>query len=152
MKKLDDMVADKGYAFVKVYPKTDKFDENKTVDIDYEVDPGEKVYIRNVQISGNDRTVDRVVRRELYLTEGNLYSRTDLQDSKDALKRTSYFDDVEIEEDPVDKNTVDLKVKVKEASTGSISGGIGYGSSDGLLLNAALSDIKHLWALVFKDK
>ena len=112
MKKLDDMVADKGYAFVKVYPKTDKFDENKTVDIDYEVDPGEKVYIRNVQISGNDRTVDRVVRRELYLTEGNLYSRTDLQDSKDALKRTSYFDDVEIEEDPVDKNTVDLKVKV----------------------------------------
>ena len=43
----------------------------KTVDIDYEVDPGEKVYIRNVQISGNDRTVDRVVRRELYLTEGN---------------------------------------------------------------------------------
>ena len=140
MKKLDDMVADKGYAFVKVYPKTDKFDENKTVDIDYEVDPGEKVYIRNVQISGNDRTVDRVVRRELYLTEGNLYSRTDLQDSKDALKRTSYFDDVEIEDDPVDKNTVDLKVKVKEASTGSISGGIGYGSSDGLLLNAALSD------------
>ena len=90
-----------------------KFDENKTVDIDYEVDPGEKVYIRNVQISGNDRTVDRVVRRELYLTEGNLYSRTDLQDSKDALKRTSYFDDVEIEEDPVDKKYSRSKSKSK---------------------------------------
>lgn len=140
MKKLDDLVANKGYAFVKVYPKTQKYDENKTVDIEYEVEPGEQVYIRNVQISGNDRTVDRVVRRELYLTEGNLYNRTDLEDSKDALKRTSYFDEVEIKEERVDKNTVDLEVQVKEASTGSISGGIGYGSSDGLLLNASLSD------------
>ncbi len=140
MKKLDDIVADKGYAFVKVQPKTLKHDENKTVEIEYEVIPGEQVYIRNVKISGNDRTVDRVVRRELYLTEGNLYNRTDLQDSKDALKRTSYFDDVEIKEERIDKSTVDLEVKVKEASTGSITGGIGYGSSDGLLLNAGVSD------------
>ena len=140
MKKLDDMVADKGYAFVRINPKTEKNVEDKTVSIVYEVVPDEKVYIRNVQISGNDRTVDRVVRRELYLTEGNLYSRTDLQDSKDALKRTSYFDEVEIEEQRVGANQVDLLVKVKEASTGSISGGIGYGSSDGLLLNASVSD------------
>jgi len=140
MKKLDDMVADKGYAFVRINPKTEKNVEDRTVSIVYEVVPDEKVYIRNVQISGNDRTVDRVVRRELYLTEGNLYSRTDLQDSKDALKRTSYFDEVEIEEQRVGANQVDLLVKVKEASTGSISGGIGYGSSDGLLLNASVSD------------
>ena len=140
MKKLDDMVADKGYAFVRINPKTEKNVEDKTVSIVYEVVPDEKGYIRNVQISGNDRTVDRVVRRELYLTEGNLYSRTDLQDSKDALKRTSYFDEVEIEEQRVGANQVDLLVKVKEASTGSISGGIGYGSSDGLLLNASVSD------------
>ena len=140
MKKLDDIVADKGYAFVRINPKTEKNVEDKTVSIVYEVVPDEKVYIRNVQISGNDRTVDRVVRRELYLTEGNLYSRTDLQDSKDALKRTSYFDEVEIEEQRVGANQVDLLVKVKEASTGSISGGIGYGSSDGLLLNASVSD------------
>ena len=140
MKKLDDIVADKGYAFVRINPKTEKNVEDRTVSIVYEVVPDEKVYIRNVQISGNDRTVDRVVRRELYLTEGNLYNRTDLQDSKDALKRTSYFDEVEIEEYRVGENQVDLLVKVKEASTGSISGGIGYGSSDGLLLNASLSD------------
>jgi len=140
IKKLDDMVADKGYAFVRINPKTEKNVEDRTVSIVYEVVPDEKVYIRNVQISGNDRTVDRVVRRELYLTEGNLYSRTDLQDSKDALKRTSYFDEVEIEEQRVGANQVDLLVKVKEASTGSISGGIGYGSSDGLLLNASVSD------------
>ncbi|QCD44297.1 beta-barrel assembly machinery complex, BamA/YaeT protein [Campylobacter mucosalis] len=140
MKKLDDLVANKGYAFVKVYPKTDKFDDNHTVNIEYEIDPGEQVYIRDVKISGNERTVDRVIRREMYITEGNLYNRTDLQDSIDALKRTSYFDEVDIKEERVDKNTVDLVIDVKEASTGSISGGIGYGSSDGLLLNASLSD------------
>ena len=140
LKKLDDIVADKGYAYVRVEPKTIKNEEDRTVEIIYEVIPNEQVYIRNVIISGNERTVDRVVRRELYLTEGNLYNRTDLQDSKDALKRTSYFDDVEIEEQRVGTNQVDLLVKVKEASTGAISGGIGYGSSDGLLLNASLSD------------
>lgn len=140
MKKLDDAIADKGYAYVRVEPKTIKNEEDRTVEIIYEVHPNEQVYIRNVIISGNERTADRVVRRELYLTEGNLYNRTDLQDSKDALKRTSYFDEVEIEEQRVSENQVDLLVKVKEASTGSISGGIGYGSSDGLLLNASLSD------------
>lgn len=140
IKKLDYIVADKGYAFVKVNPHTIKNPDNNTVDLEYEIEPGEQIYIRNVEISGNDRTSDRVVRRELYLTEGNLYSRTDLEDSKDALRRTSYFDEVDIKEERVDERTIDLLVNVKEASTGSISGGIGYGSSDGLLLNASLSD------------
>jgi len=140
MKKLDDMIADKGYAFVRINPKTEKNVEDKTVSIVYEVVPDEKVYIRNVQISGNDRTVDRVVRRELYLTEGNLYSRTDLQDSKDALRRTSYFDEVEIEEQRVGANQVDLLVKVKEASTGSISGGVGERRIAVDAANASVSD------------
>ncbi|HAA1785226.1 TPA_asm: hypothetical protein GD977_09045, partial [Campylobacter jejuni] len=68
---------------------------------------------------------------ELYITEGNLYNRTDLSESKNALKRTSYFDDVNIKEEKVDDTHIDLIVDVKEASTGAISGGIGYGSSDG---------------------
>ncbi|AQW84910.1 beta-barrel assembly machinery complex, BamA/YaeT protein [Campylobacter pinnipediorum subsp. pinnipediorum] len=140
MKVLDNLVADKGYAFVKVYPNTNKHEDNQTVEIEYKIEPGEQVYIRNVQISGNERTADRVVRRELYLTEGNLYNRTDLKDSEDSLRRTSYFEDVQIQEERIDANTIDLVVNVKEASTGSISGGIGYGSSDGLLLNASLSD------------
>ena len=69
-----------------------------------------------------------------------MYSRTDVKDSKNALKRTSYFEDVEIKEERLSKNTMDLVVNVKEAATGSIGGGIGYGSSDGLLLSANLSD------------
>lgn len=137
--KLEDLVADKGFAYVRVYPRTNK-NSDFTADIIYDVIPEEKVYIRNVIISGNDRTADRIIRRELYLTEGNLYNKTDLIDSKNALKRSGYFEDVQIIEKRIDKDQIDLEVAVKETTTGSIVGGIGYGSTDGLLLNAGVSD------------
>ncbi|ECR1902176.1 outer membrane protein assembly factor BamA [Campylobacter coli] len=140
VKTIETQSADLGYAFTEVYPDIQKNDQTQEASVVFKVIPHDKVYIRNVIISGNSRTVDRVVRRELYITEGNLYNRTDLSESTNALRRTSYFDDVEIKEEKVDDTHIDLIVNVKEASTGAISGGIGYGSSDGLLLNASLSD------------
>ncbi|HEH3649501.1 TPA: outer membrane protein assembly factor BamA [Campylobacter jejuni] len=140
VKTIETQSADLGYAFVEVYPDIQKNDQTQEATVVFKVIPHDKVYIRNVIISGNSRTVDRVIRRELYITEGNLYNRTDLSESKNALKRTSYFDDVNIKEEKVDDSHIDLIVDVKEASTGAISGGIGYGSSDGILLNASLSD------------
>ncbi|WP_085839049.1 outer membrane protein assembly factor BamA [Campylobacter coli] len=140
IKTIETQSADLGYAFAEVYPDIQKNDQTQEASVVFKVIPHDKVYIRNVIISGNSRTVDRVVRRELYITEGNLYNRTDLSESTNALRRTSYFDDVEIKEEKVDDTHIDLIVNVKEASTGAISGGIGYGSSDGLLLNASLSD------------
>lgn len=140
VKTIETQSADLGYAFAEVYPDIQKNDQTQEATVIFKVIPHDKVYIRNVIISGNSRTVDRVVRRELYITEGNLYNRTDLSESTNALRRTSYFDDVEIKEEKVDDTHIDLIVNVKEASTGAISGGIGYGSSDGLLLNASLSD------------
>lgn len=140
IKSIEDAVANKGYAYVKVIPQTDKNPNDHTVAIHYKVIPGDKVYIRNVNIAGNEKTADKVIRRELYLTEGNLYNRQDMVDTKNALKRTSYFEEAEIKEERVNDNQVDLLVDVKEAPTGSITGGIGYGSSDGLLLSASLSD------------
>ncbi|ECK7702658.1 outer membrane protein assembly factor BamA [Campylobacter jejuni] len=140
VKTIETQSADLGYAFVEVYPDIQKNDQTQEATVVFKVIPHDKVYIRNVIISGNSRTVDRVIRRELYITEGNLYNRTDLSESKNALKRTSYFDDVNIKEEKVDDTHIDLIVDVKEASTGAISGGIGYGSSDGILLNASLSD------------
>ncbi|ELE4433130.1 outer membrane protein assembly factor BamA [Campylobacter jejuni] len=140
VKTIETQSADLGYAFVEVYPDIQKNDQTQKATVVFKVIPHDKVYIRNVIISGNSRTVDRVIRRELYITEGNLYNRTDLSESKNALKRTSYFDDVNIKEEKVDDTHIDLIVDVKEASTGAISGGIGYGSSDGILLNASLSD------------
>ncbi|MCV3414196.1 outer membrane protein assembly factor BamA [Campylobacter lari] len=140
IKTIETKTADLGYAFAQIIPDIQKDKENHEAMIIFKVIPNEKVYIRDVIISGNTKTVDRVVRRELYLTEGNLYNRTDLIDSRNALRRTAYFENVDIKEQRVDDTHIDLIVEVKEASTGAISGGIGYGTSDGILLSASLSD------------
>lgn len=140
MTLIETKVADLGYAFVKISPDIKNDKEKHLANITYRVMPGEKVTINSVRIAGNSRTIDRVVRREIFLANGDQYTRTDVTDSKSALKRTGYFEDVEIKEERLSKNTMDLVVNVKEASTGSIGGGIGYGSSDGLLLSASLSD------------
>ncbi|EAH6296989.1 outer membrane protein assembly factor BamA, partial [Campylobacter coli] len=118
VKTIETQSADLGYAFAEVYPDIQKNDQTQEASVVFKVIPHDKVYIRNVIISGNSRTVDRVVRRELYITEGNLYNRTDLSESTNALRRTSYFDDVEIKEEKVDDTHIDLIVNVKEASTG----------------------------------
>ncbi len=137
---IETKVADLGYAFVKISPDIKNDKEKHLANITYRVLPGEKVTINSVRIAGNSRTIDRVARREVFLANGDQYSRTDVTDSKSALKRTGYFEDVEIKEERLSKNSMDLVVNVKEASTGMIGGGIGYGSSDGLLLSANLSD------------
>lgn len=138
--KLENLVADKGYAYVEVNPDLKPDNENNTVKINYIIKPHAQIYVRNVTISGNEKTADSVVRREMYLTEGELYNRTDLVDSKNSLGRTGYFDDVQITENVVNDNEIDLNIDVKEAPTGSITGGIGYGSGDGLLLSASVSE------------
>ena len=138
--KLENLVADKGYAYVEVNPDLKPDNENNTVKINYIIKPHSQIYVRNVTISGNEKTADSVVRREMYLTEGELYNRTDLVDSKNSLRRTGYFDDVQITENVVNDNEIDLNIDVKEAPTGSITGGIGYGSGDGLLLSASVSE------------
>jgi outer membrane protein insertion porin family len=133
-------VADKGYAFTNV-----KFDikankTNKTVDIIYNVTPGEKVYINDVIISGNSRTLDRVIRRNIYLAPKDLYSLTDFKDTKNKLNRTGFFDDVRIKQERISSNSMNILVSVTEASTGNITLGGGYGSYDGFLFNVSVSD------------
>lgn len=142
--KIKTLIADQSYAFVQVVPDLQKDKENKTVEVVFKINPGDKVKIRNVTISGNNRTLDRIVRRELYLGPGDMYSLTDLKDSRNAIGRLGYFDSNTIEEKRVDNQTMDLVVKVKEAPTGNIQVGGGYGSYGGLLLSVAVSD-RNIW-------
>ncbi|MCI6988032.1 MAG: outer membrane protein assembly factor BamA [Campylobacter sp.] len=141
MEKLSNIVADQGYAFVDINPVVVPNKEHpQTVDITFEVVPHNEIYVRNVTVTGNEKTADKVVRREMYLTEGEKYNRTDLIDSRNALRRSGYFDAVEVSEQRVGENEIDLIVDVKEAPTGSITGGVGYGSEDGFLVSAGISE------------
>jgi outer membrane protein insertion porin family len=138
--RIKTKIADLGYAFVQVQPDLKKDKEGKSVDVVYRITPGKKVRIRNVIISGNSRTLDRVVRRELFLAPGDLYSLSNLKDSRNALGRTGYFESNTVEEKRIDDETMDLVVQTKEAATGNIQLGGGYGSFGGILLNVAVSD------------
>jgi len=133
-------VGDLGYAYAKVSPQMRKDKEKKIVNLQYVVHPGKRVKIHDVLISGNDTTKDRVIRRYIYLAPGDYFSATDLKDSKHALGRTGFFEKVDIQSQRVSEDEIDLLVKVKETSTGTISLGGGYGSYEGLMLNASVSD------------
>lgn len=138
--RIKTKIADLGYAYVQVQPDLKKDKEGKSVDVVYRIIPGKKVHIRNVIISGNNRTLDRVVRRELFLAPGDLYSSTNLKDSRNAIGRTGYFESNTIEEKRIDDETMDLIVQAKEAPTGNIQLGGGYGSFGGILVSVAVSD------------
>ncbi len=133
-------LSDKGYAFAQIIPDVKQDHKDHIAFVTYKIEPKDKVYVGNITISGNSRTLDRVIRRELYLFEGEPFSQIDLKDSINALKRTGYFNDVQIIPTPVTRDRIDLLVKVNEASTGSIMGGLSYGSYDGFGVNLGLSD------------
>ncbi|KIM08555.1 MAG: hypothetical protein KU29_03885 [Sulfurovum sp. FS06-10] len=140
MEYIQEQVANLGYAYAKVNPNFQKNSANKTVDIQYAIVPGQKVTVNDVIISGNHSTKDRVVRRDIYLAPGDQFSLSDLKESKNALGRRGYFESVDIEQQRVDETHINLLVKVKETATGSIQAGGGYGSWQGAMLSASLSD------------
>ena len=140
MSKLQEAAGNRGYAYAKVLPQMHKNPEEKTIDIQYVIRPGVPVVINDVLISGNNATKDRVIRRYLYLAPGDTFNATDLKDSKNALGRTGFFESVDIQPQRISEDKINLLVKVKEAPTGTISVGGGYGSYEGLMFNASVSD------------
>jgi len=140
MKYLKNLVADEGYPYVQIEPDLEKSSKTHKVDITYKIRTGKKVKIRDVLISGNRATLDRVVRREIYIAPGDYYSLTDIRDSKNNLKRLGYFENVEIEEKPVSDSEMDLIVKVEEGRTGMIQVGGGYSTYLGFTFDAGIND------------
>jgi len=127
-----------GYAYANVYPNVKK--EKNHVFITYIVEPGNIVYINNVIISGNTKTLDRVIRRNIYLAPGDKFSYQNLIDSKYALQRSGYLENVKIEQKKVSNDKIDILVKVTEGLSGTLRAGISYGSYTKLGFNLALTE------------
>jgi outer membrane protein insertion porin family len=137
---LTDLFADKGYAFVNINPITSEF--LNSVNINFDISLNRKVYINRITISGNTRTQDDVVRREIGISEGSLYSRSILRKSLSKLRRLGYFSDVQIStsevENMVDK--IDVNFAVKETQTGSVSFSMSHSNNYGISFGAGIEE------------
>ncbi|MBT8115767.1 MAG: outer membrane protein assembly factor BamA [Arenicella sp.] len=138
---ISDRLAEEGYSYAEIVPVPDVDTDANTVGFSINVKPGRRVYVRRIDIAGNQLTNDEVIRRELRQTEGSAFSPSRVNRSKIRLQRLSFFDEVEIETVPVAgrDDQVDLEVKVKERPTGSFLFGLGYSGDDGALIQASIS-------------
>jgi outer membrane protein insertion porin family len=140
-KRVTDRLGNDGYSFANVNPVPDLDREKRIASFTFFVDPGRRVYVRRVNINGNTKTQDEVIRRELRQLESSWYSLEKIARSKERLQRTSYFSEVTIETPAVPGTTdqVDVNVTVTERNTGSLNFGVGYSAIDKLTLQASVS-------------
>jgi outer membrane protein insertion porin family len=131
---------DEGYAYADVIPKTVSLEKDQKVDVIYNVDKGSIVYFDRISITGNTKTRDKVIRRELAVVEGDLYSREKLKKSYMRLNRLSYFEEINFQtEKGLEKNLTDVNIQVKEKPTGMFSIGAGYSASDKAVIMAQVA-------------
>src|SRR5512139_4158818 len=140
-KKIGDRLGNDGYAFANVnaVPELDK--EKGTVAFTLFIDPGRRVYVNRINVAGNTKTRDEVIRRELRQMEGAYYDAEKINRSRDRLNRLGYFNEVNIETPAVSGTTdqVDVNVSVTEKSTGNVMLGAGFSSSEGVVLSGSVS-------------
>ena len=141
-KDISDRLGAEGYAFANVnaVPEVDR--EKNTASFTFFVDPGRRVYVRKVNITGNTKTRDEVIRREVRQLEGAWYDGPRIERSKVRIRRLGYFEpEITIETPPVpgSPDQVDLEIQVTERSTGNLLAGVGYSSTDGVVFAGSVS-------------
>ena len=130
-----------GYAFANVNVVPEVLEGKKEVDLTFFIDPGKRVYVRRINYSGNTRTRDEVLRREMRQFESAWVSTDNIEKSQGRLRRLGYFEEVEVETPavPGTADQVDVNYKVKERPSGNLLAGVGFSDSQGLILNASVS-------------
>ncbi len=145
IQRLTEKYQDLGYAFVNVNPKMNVHDDSRTVDIRYDFEKGNLIHFGEINILGNSKTRDKVIRRELRVREGELYNGTRLRVSRERVERLGYFAPGEVVFNTVTrkdkKDVVDLEITVKERSTGTVTVGMGYGSIQKFFLTTQIAEI-----------
>ena len=136
---ITEKASELGYAFVEVYPVIKK--RMGFVDLTFEIEEGKKIFINRINITGNLKTVDKVIRRELELVDGDPFNSVKLRQSERNVNNTALFEGVEIKlEESSDANKADVKVEVKEKATGQFSVGGGFSSLDGAIGNVSIKE------------
>jgi outer membrane protein insertion porin family len=138
---LTDALGDLQYAFVDIRPKVDRHRDAHTVDLTFEVNEGPRVYVERININGNLRTLDEVIRREMLLSEGDPFNTSKLKRSEERIRKLDFFDKVNVTnaEGSQPDQTV-IEVDVTEKSTGEISLGAGFSTTDGALGDFSISE------------
>jgi outer membrane protein insertion porin family len=140
MQSLQDLYGDQGYAFANVVPLTATDPETGLIDITFDVQRGEKVRIGRIEITGNDPTFDKVVRREIPINEGEIYSGSALAEARERINRLGYFEEVKITTPRgPEPDVLDMRVEVKEQPTGSFSVGAGFSNLENFVFTANIS-------------
>lgn len=133
--RLSDLYGDLGYAFTNVIPQTNIHEDPRRVDIRFDFEKGNLMHINRIFFTGNTKTHDKVMRREMRIYEGDLYGSTKVKTSKRNVQRTGYFAKVVFKEkvDPNDPSVMDMEIEVEEKPTGTLMVGAGYSSQDGFV-------------------
>ena len=135
-----DVYADQGYAYANVTPLTRADDQSHLIDIMFDIEQGPQVSVERINITGNTKTRDKVVRREMKLVEGDLFNATNLKKSKARINNLGFFEAVDISTSSgSDENHMNVDVNVKERSTGTFSIGGGYSSVDGFVVQGSIT-------------
>ncbi|MCC6809029.1 MAG: outer membrane protein assembly factor BamA [Deltaproteobacteria bacterium] len=138
--RVADVYRDHGYAYANVTPQTKIHPDTRVVDLDLDIDPGEKVYFETIEIQGNTKTRDKVIRRELRVYEGELFSGSLLEYSKQRVTALGYFETVEVETERGNApNKMKVLVKIKEKATGTFQVGAGFSSVERFIATAQIS-------------
>ena len=134
-----------GYTFIEINPVMTTNDDSKTVDVTFDINEGPKVYVNRINIKGNTRTIDKVIRREFNFSEGDAYNKFSVNYSKDKIKALNYFESVELNEERIASlDRINLNLNIVEKNTGSATLGAGYGSTNGSTLTAGITESNFL--------
>lgn len=138
---LRGVVADSGYAFISVEPIPTKHDDSLTVDIVFKIQKTNRIYINSINLLGNVRTFDNVIEHHLPMREGDPFSLQTIETGRQKLMRTRYFKDVQMVPTRLaDANMMNLDVKVEEQPTGELSGGVGYSTINGPVVDMGVTE------------
>ena len=139
--KLTDALGDLQYAFVNVHPDINRNRDQRTVDISFQISETPKVYVERININGNVRTLDKVIRRQMLLSEGDPFNKSKLARSEQKIKDLDFFETVKVEtQQGSAPDKVVINVNVAEKSTGELSVGAGFSSSDGPLVDLGIQE------------